>query len=648
MKKIVGILIAVALSAELWILLDVLLALFCSTYVPYRYFALICLAILIISLWLSLKYRKTACVFLLCISTLLAVATIEITRLKEKLDDTDFVQSFAYKEVDFEKEALFSGKRVMLIVPHEDDDINVLGGVMEEYIRYGSEIYVVFMTNGDYYGRSVGEFRINEALLLYQSLGVPENHVIFLGYGEGLCTENYHLYNANSDEVITSQAGETVTYGIATHPAFREGREYTKDHLLEDLEDVILQIRPDIIFCVDYDAHVDHRTCSLLFEKATGDILHFDSDYSPEVYKGYAYSTSWNADHDYFAWNMKATQNVFVGKTAQFPPVYRWDERIRMPIRAALLSRLYNSSGLRDELGYYDSQEASSHGLGIINGDKVFWKRATNSLCRNAVINVSSGDGTRLNDFMLLDTNNMLDLSYSPFDGVWTPEKNDEIKTATVKLNTEENVSEIVLYDNPAEDSNVLSAEIRLSDGTFLETGPLDAAGAATRFELAGNKVSSFQIQLTVTEGECAGLSEIEVFGKEGSAQKSSFIKMMDGEGNFAYDYITGLNGRASFSLYSNGIIPELSDRYYEVECDNTRCEAVIADGAIQVKCPRNQSSTIRLRLLESGLTDSIWVQNPNLMRRLTVLASQKLELIELEDFELLHFIDLIPWSNSK
>ena len=36
----------------------------------------------------------------------------------------------------------------MVIVPHEDDDLNLVSGVIEKYVENGSEIYTVFATNG--------------------------------------------------------------------------------------------------------------------------------------------------------------------------------------------------------------------------------------------------------------------------------------------------------------------------------------------------------------------------------------------------------------------------------------------------------------------------------------------------------------------
>ena len=42
------------------------------------------------------------------------------------------------------------GQKVLVIVPHEDDEINVAGSVMYSYVQKGADVYCVFTTNGDY------------------------------------------------------------------------------------------------------------------------------------------------------------------------------------------------------------------------------------------------------------------------------------------------------------------------------------------------------------------------------------------------------------------------------------------------------------------------------------------------------------------
>ena len=631
-----SILVFLALAAELCILVDYVL-MFAAVYLSMKKFLLICFCLLAVAAFLVLKYRKASKWLLIVLSVLICLSCIFLQWFYHRSQGADFPEKMAYHEVDSGKESLFAGKNVLLLVPHQDDDLNVLCGVMDEYIHYGSELTVAFMTNGDYHG--LGEVRIRESLDLYEHLGVPADHVVFLGYGDNLHTSDYHIYNAPEDEVIASNARRTKTYGIEGHPAFREGHTYTRENLYADIRDLVLTVRPDVIFCVDFDTHEDHRACSMLFEQAMGEILRTEPGYSPEVYKGFAYSTAWAAEHDFFSLNITATKDIYHNSmTIQSPPLYRWEDRVRFPVCAGTLSRSLLASGQYRELQFYHSQEEEKVAPSVINGDKVFWQRSTDSLLRFASLTASSGDPALLNNFMLLDTRKLSDPHYDPFDSVWSPDEEDEEKTVTVRLDSPSVVREVVLYDNPDGNINVLNAEIRFDDGTVTETGPLDVHGAPTRVAVeSGGTVSSFQIRLLTTEGSRAGLTEIEAF-REYREPEATFLKLMDPDGNFAYDYILGFGGTQSFRLYSDGNIPELSVDAYEVQCDNAPgCTVEIRDGALRVACKRGQSATVTIRMKDSGLTDSIFVQNPSFRNRLDVALAQKLELIRLEDYELLH-----------
>ena len=629
-----------ALAIELCLLTDFIL-MFCAVYVPMRHFMMICAGILIASGILVLCNRRAAGRLLAVLTAALCIGCASLQFFYRATHSDDFLKRMAYRQVGSEKEQLFSGKKVMLLVPHEDDDLNILCGVIDEYLHYGSDLTVAFVTNGDYWG--LGEVRIREALALYGFLGVPEDHIVFLGYGDELHTDEYHIYNAPGEEVITSRAGKTETYGIDTHPPFRPNHAYTKDNLYADMKDLILSVRPDILFCVDYDSHVDHRACSMMFEKVMGEILKTESDYSPEVFKGFAYCTAWGAEPDFFKDNIGATLDIYHNSAAiQTPPIYRWEERVRFPVKADTLSRSLQGSELYDELLFYQSQEAHKRGARIINGDKVFWRRSTDSLCREASLSASSGNPSVLNDFMLLDSRNILDHGHDPYDGVWSPEDGDQEKTIAVSLNSPAEILEIVLYDNPDPDSNILNAEILFDDGSMIETGPLDVSGAPSRFRVAtaGNE-STFQVKLTATEGNYPGLMEIEAF-RVLQESEPGFLKIMDSNGDFAYDYIINKSGSQSFLVYSDGIIPDLSSGAYEVECENVPgCGAEIRDGLLFIQCAKGQNCTVSIRLKESGLADSIYVRNPTLQERITITILQKLEFIRSENIELLHLVEL-------
>ena len=69
-----------------------------------------------------------------------------------------------------------------------------------------------------------------------------------------------------------------------------------------DIKALLLDLRPEVIFCIDYDSHHDHRALSLLFEESMGEILRQNNnDYNPLVFKGFAYSTAFLAEPDFSA-----------------------------------------------------------------------------------------------------------------------------------------------------------------------------------------------------------------------------------------------------------------------------------------------------------------------------------------------------------
>ena len=564
-------------------------------------------------------------------TALLAVSCLAIWLSHIHFTGTVFARSTRYADTETGKDELYAGKRVMLIVPHEDDDLNVLGGVLEEYIRHGSEAFVVFMTNGD--SSCDGEIRISEALALYQYLGVPEDHVIFLGYGDQMKTENYHIYNAPIDEVFTSPAGRSSTYAADSHPAFRSGHPYTRENLIQDMKDAILEKMPEIIYCVDYDMHWDHKACSLVFERAMGEILKELPDYSPEVLKGFAYSTAWDADIDFFEMNMRSTQNLYNSRYGQKPAIYRWSERIRLPVLPGILARSLPGSELYTELSYYESQNATDRAASVINGDKVFWKRATDSLCRTAVASASSGNVEKLTDFMLLDTDDLRNLNHMPFDGTWIPDQTDPVKTARFDFDSQKDIYEIVLYDNPSEEDNILNAEILFDNGTSFETGPLDPCGAASRFYPDVKQVCGFQIAVLETEGTRAGITEVEAFSKSAPVTPT-FLKIMDTAEDFVYDYWTDREGRAVFTLYSDGVIPPLYTDDYEVACEGDRCSAGIENGTLVVRCTEGETCTLSVTWKATGLSDTVLIRNPSSADRLMLDYYQHLEMFLLENYK--------------
>ena len=58
--------------------------------------------------------------------------------------------------------------------------------------------------------------------------------------------------------------------------------------MVDDIESVVLEYRPDYILAIDFDTHTDHRGVSISFEKAMERILKKESGYTPKVFKCFA------------------------------------------------------------------------------------------------------------------------------------------------------------------------------------------------------------------------------------------------------------------------------------------------------------------------------------------------------------------------
>ena len=78
---------------------------------------------------------------------------------------------------------------IMVLVPHEDDEILMCAGIMENAVRYGVKLTVVIATNGDYGSKdgAEGRARLRESLEGLKSrwcAGGPSGIPWVCGYGD--------------------------------------------------------------------------------------------------------------------------------------------------------------------------------------------------------------------------------------------------------------------------------------------------------------------------------------------------------------------------------------------------------------------------------------------------------------------------------
>lgn len=479
------------------------------------------------------KKRAVLIVLMALVLAVLAVVCVYETELN-KLDSNDGVDNSFY-------DSQFKNKKVMVIVPREDDDLLISGQVLPPMYKNGADVRVVFATNGD--KRVSAYTRQSEACNALEKLGIPREKVIFLGYPDGT-----QLYVGK--KAFSFSSGWDHTYagkGFKDYHFDRFGThaKYTAENMVDDIESVVLEYRPDYILAIDFDTHTDHRGVSISFEKAMERILKKESGYTPKVFKCFGYSLAWKSKPDFYALNIKSTvmQDREKNNDPSYEtdvPQYRWNNRIRLPIDKKSLSHSILRCSEYKALSEHLSQYAYCYSERIINGDSVYWNRRTDSLTYNADISVSSGDASLLNDFRLIGVGNRtagpnvkLENCVSRFN------KNDAQKTVTVKFDSPKTVSCVSLYDNFGLNSNILGGVITFSDGSKVEVPALNADGSETRvvFEPKHN-ITSFTFKVTEYEG-VAGLDEIEAFENADYDMGFSLIKLKNADtDDYIYNYL--------------------------------------------------------------------------------------------------------------
>ena len=479
------------------------------------------------------KKRAVLIVLMALVLAVLAVVCVYETELN-KLDSNDGVDNSFY-------DSQFKNKKVMVIVPHEDDDLLISGQVLPPMYKNGADVRVVFATNGD--KRVSAYTRQSEACNALEKLGIPREKVIFLGYPDG--TQLYvgkkaYSFSSGWDHTYAGKGFKDYHFDrFGTHA------QYTAENMVDDIESVILEYRPDYILAIDFDTHTDHRGVSISFEKAMERILKKESGYTPKVLKCFGYSLAWKSKPDFYALNIKSTvmQDREKNNDPSYEtdvPQYRWSSRVRLPIDKKSLSHSILRCSEYKALSEHLSQYAYCYSERIINGDSVYWNRRTDSLTYNADISVSSGDASLLNNFRLIGVGNRtagpnvkLENCVSRFD------KSDAQKTVTVKFDSPKTVSCVSLYDNFGLNSNILGGVITFSDGSKVEVPALNADGSETRvvFEPKHN-ITSFTFKVTEYEG-VAGLDEIEAFENADYDMGFSLIKLKNADtDDYIYNYL--------------------------------------------------------------------------------------------------------------
>ena len=506
----------------------------------------------------------------------------------------------------------YKNVNVLLFVPHQDDEINAAASLLFTIARCEARITLVYTTNGDW--ECPAAVRFNEAINAAGVLGIPEENILFMGYGDTLNRNDKRHVFYHTDTPARSAAGYTETYGTDAHPDFaflqeKQHHSYTNENYLKDLLSIIRLTKADIIIGTDFDCHADHRMLSLYLDKAIGMVRKEDPSYQPEVWKRFAYPLAFNAVADYSSVNNPETKKPVVGDTHNYKFsiigffYFIWKERIRIPVPAMARTDTFRDNIICQALEQHVSQRIVTEVTRILNSDEIFWFRRTDCVSHTADITVSSGNGTYLNDFMVYNVTNIDDDVPEYTDYCWRPEAEDPDKTAVFKWKKPVTVEKIVLYGAVSTDNKIDRLMVTLSNGFSQTVKGLPPNG--NPLEIVTGKqenITTCILKILSATGTDYGISECEIYSsKEFTNKIAPFCKILI-EDNFAYEYFVNKKVKVlPLTVYTYGNTGTIT---LTVENGNS----VIRDGKLFI-ADTDQKIFIRAQNKEGSVWDQIIIK---------------------------------------
>lgn len=247
---------------------------------------------------------------------------------------------------------------IMILVPHQDDEILMCAGMIDSAVRHHVPLTVVMATNGDYgcSDLSVGRARLRETLEGLKVLGVSEEQVVFLGYADtGMPAEESFLYGlyheTRGDQVHPSHCSDH-TYALPEKEEFHkiqygEHGSYTRNTFAADLKAVLLQYRPEHIFTTAAeDIHGDHSGLFLFVREALQECA--VDGYHPRLYCGLVHSGAGDENWPARGGGVSPIESPelvsrrgFLGKEANEQNCLgslTWEDRIVFPVPDSMLT----------------------------------------------------------------------------------------------------------------------------------------------------------------------------------------------------------------------------------------------------------------------------------------------------------------------
>ena len=431
--------------------------------------------------------------------------------------------------------AIAQNKTVVVFAPHPDDEGLCCSGVIYSAKAQGNTVKVVVVTNGDYYGLSTGYQREAETVTAMAALGLSEQDIIFLGYGDQMLSELYQ--SASATTIFTSAAGQTQTYanrglgGVDYHTyLYGSPGSYNQQTVLGDIEAALQNLHPDEIYTTGlWDNHPDHQSTFTLVIEALLALRKQGVALSPRVHETLIHAPCASCgvpSNGYYMWpgGGQGTSPRFNPSSIYSEPYYlssstpyEWNRIESIPVPLPMKNTNESANLKAQVISNYVSQGGSdpdNYLFAFAKRNEFFWVHDyLTNLAGLATISSSS------------QTTATGQLATSVADGFveGDPDGEENFEWATLgQLNgawinlawpNPVTISQVALYDRPNLVDNVISGTLSFSDGSTIPVGQLPNNGNSFLISFPLKTVTWMKFTVNNAVGSNIGLAELEVYG---------------------------------------------------------------------------------------------------------------------------------------
>ena len=206
---------------------------------------------------------------------------------------------------------LSADDRVLVLAPHPDDETIATGGIIQQATARGLPVRLVYLTYGDNAETSfiayrkrptvrresvqgMGLLRHDEAVAATGILGLSPDQLTFLGYPD---FRTLKIWAEHWGDAPPCESMFTRTSVVPYANAFRPGTRYLAHEILADLETIIRDFRPTIIFTSHPGDHNPDHLSLYLFSRVA--LWNLEGELQPKLWPYLVHHPAWPDPESY-------------------------------------------------------------------------------------------------------------------------------------------------------------------------------------------------------------------------------------------------------------------------------------------------------------------------------------------------------------